>query len=226
MSEDNPWSRLGMVPGFDKKEESVPSNDILIIKDQIAEMSKLIMGLISRVEAIEKDNLGPIDNLLEIASPEELGLHTFDNVEPVEITPDVVVVKSGFSAPPPDEMERIRKSQELAEEPVGTESDEIADEEVNEKEFGEEYQIAFIMADLITEYINENGAILNNQAKKRVYTPAEVNPSRGDKVRLKELIEDGRTKFKANKMDNFRTLYYIGDDYAEEYEKSYGSKSD
>ena len=50
--------------------------------------------------------------------------------------------------------------------------------------------------------------------------------SKGDKVKLKELIEGGHTKFKANKMDNFRTLYYIGEDYAEEYEKSYGSKSD
>ena len=226
MSEGNPWARLGNIPTYEKKEDSVPSNDILVIKDQIAEMSKLLMGLIGRVEAIERDTLGPIDNLLEIASPEDLGIMTRDSAETVEITPDVVVVKSGFSAPPPDEMEQIRESQKLDSEPIGTVPDETSDEVVEQKEFGEDYDVAFIMADLLYDYIEQNGAILNNQAKKRVYTPVEVNPSASDKRKLKELIEEGHTKFKANKMDNFRTLYYIGDDYAEEYEKSYGSKSE
>lgn len=226
MSEGNPWARLGNIPSYEKKEDSVPSNDILVIKDQIAEMSKLLMGLIGRVEAIERDALGPIDNLLEIATPEDLGIFTNDSAEPVEITPDVVVVKSGFTAPPPDEMSQIRESQKPSEESIDTVPDETSDEVVEQKEFGEEYDIAFIMADLLYDYIEQNGAILNNQAKKRVYTPVEVNPSASDKRRLKELIEDGHTKFKANKMDNFRTLYYIGDDYAEEYEKSYGSKSE
>ena len=226
MSEGNPWARLGNIPTYEKKEDSVPSNDILVIKDQIAEMSKLLMGLIGRVEAIERDTLGPIDNLLEIASPEDLGILTRDSAETVEITPDVVVVKSGFSAPPPDEMEQIRESQKLDSEPIGTAPDETSDEVVEQKEFGEDYDVAFIMADLLYDYIEQNGAILNNQAKKRVYTPVEVNPSASDKRKLKELIEEGHTKFKANKMDNFRTLYYIGDDYAEEYEKSYGSKSE
>ena len=82
------------------------------------------------------------------------------------------------------------------------------------------------MADLLIDYITEHGAILNNQVKKRVYTPVELNVSAKDKKLLKELIGEGHTKFKANKMDSFRTLYYIGDDYAEEYEKSYGKKSD
>ena len=226
MGEDNPWSRLGIVPDFEKKEDSVPSNEILVIKDQITELSRLVMSLISRVEAIENNSLGPIDNLLEIATPEELGISSLDDVEPIEITPDVVVVKSGFTAPPPDEMQQIREEQKMAVEPSGDTPDETSETTVEQKEFGEDYEIAFIMADLLTEYIAENGAILNNQAKKRVYTPAEVNPSKSDKSKLKELIEEGHTKFKANKMDNFRTLYYIGDDYAEEYEKSYGSKSD
>ena len=226
MSEGSPWSRLGIVPGFEKKEDSVPSNEILVIKDQITELSRLVMGLISRVEAIEGNALGPIDNLLEIATPEELGISTIEDVEPIEATPDVVVVKSGFTAPPPDEMQQIRAEQKKATEPSGNPPDETSETMVEQKEFGEDYEIALIMADLLTEYIVENGAILNNQAKKRVYTPAEVNPSKSDKLKLKELIEGGHTKFKANKMDNFRTLYYIGDDYAEEYEKSYGSKSE
>ena len=226
MSEGNPWARLGNIPSYEKKEDSVPSNDILVIKDQIAEMSKLLMALIGRVEAIERDALGPIDNLLEIASPEDLGIFTNDSAEPLEITPDVVVVKSGFTAPPPDEMDEIRESQKPSDEPIGTLPDETSEEVVEQKEFGEGYDIAFIMADLLYDYIEQNGAILNNQAKKRVYTPVEVNPSASDKRKLKELIEDGHTKFSANKMDNFRTLYYIGDDYAEEYEKSYGSKSE
>lgn len=225
MSEGSPWSRLGNIPSVEKEEVEVPSNDILIIKDQISEISKMLMSLVSRVEELEQSNLPVIDNLLEIATPEELGMVPEEPEEP-EYDPEVVVVKSGFRAPPPHEMEEIRESQKLDVEPVGTPPSDTAQETVEQKEFGEEYEIAFIMADLLTEYINENGAILNNQAKKRVYTPAEVNPSKGDKAKLKELIEGGHTKFKANKMDNFRTLYYIGDDYAEEYEKSYGSKSD
>ena len=123
-------------------------------------------------------------------------------------------------------MDEIRESQKPSDEPIGTLPDETSEEVVEQKEFGEGYDIAFIMADLLYDYIEQNGAILNNQAKKRVYTPVEVNPSASDKRKLKELIEDGHTKFSANKMDNFRTLYYIGDDYAEEYEKSYGSKSE
>ena len=59
MSEGSPWSRLGIVPGFEKKEDSVPSNEILVIKDQITELSRLVMGLISRVEAIEGNALRP-----------------------------------------------------------------------------------------------------------------------------------------------------------------------
>tara|TARA_B100000900_G_C20374029_1_gene631618 strand:+ start:141 stop:821 length:681 start_codon:yes stop_codon:yes gene_type:complete len=226
MSEGSPWSRLGKIPAIESKEEEVPSKDILIIKDQIAEMSKLIMNLVTRVEELEIGSNEPIDNLLEIATPEELGIVTLDSAEPLEPDADVVVVKSGFTAPPPDEMEEIRESQKSHEEPIGTEPDETSEEVVEQKEFGEEYEMALIMADLLTEYIQENGAVLNNQAKKRVFTPAEINPSASDKRRLKELIADGHTKFRGHKMDNFRTLYYIGDDYAEEYEKSYGSKSD
>ncbi len=225
MSEGSPWSRLGNIPALGNEETEVPSNDILIIKDQISEISKLLMSLVSRVEELEQNNLPAIDNLLEIATPEELGMVPSELVEP-EFDPEVVVVKSGFSAPPPNEMKEIRESQKVEVEPVGTPPSDTAQETIEQKEFGEEYEIAFIMADLLTDYIKENGAILNNQAKKRVYTPAELNPGKGDKAKLKELIEGGHTKFNANKMDNFRTLYYIGEDYAEEYEKSYGSKSD
>tara|TARA_B100000575_G_scaffold293886_1_gene306876 strand:- start:8099 stop:8776 length:678 start_codon:yes stop_codon:yes gene_type:complete len=225
MSEGSPWSRLGNIPTLGNEEIEVPSNDILIIKDQISEISKLLMSLVSRIEELEQNNLPAIDNLLEIATPEELGMVPSEPVEP-EFDPEVVVVKSGFSAPPPNEMKEIRETQKAEVEPVGTPPSDTAQETIEQKEFGEEYEIAFIMADLLTDHIKENGAILNNQAKKRVYTPAELNPGKSDKAKLKELIEGGHTKFKANKMDNFRTLYYIGEDYAEEYEKSYGSKSD
>lgn len=225
MSEGSPWSRLGNIPSAEKEAAEVPSNDILVIKDQISEISKLLMGLVSRVEELEELGKPPIDNMLEIMSAEELGIEPSVPVE-VEDDPEVVVIKSGFTAPTPDEMNEIREAAKKEIEPVGTLPDEATDEAVEQKEFGEDYEIALIMADLLTEYIVENGAILNNQAKKRVYTPAEVNPSKSDKTKLRELIEGGHTKFKANKMDNFRTLYYIGEDYAEEYEKSYGSKSE
>lgn len=225
MSEGSPWSRLGNIPSAEKEVAEVPSNDILVIKDQISEISKLLMGLVSRVEELEELSKPPIDNMLEIMSAEELGIEPSVPVE-VEDDPEVVVIKSGFTAPTPAEMNEIREAAKKDVEPVGTLPDEETDEAVEQKEFGEDYEIALIMADLLTEHIIENGAILNNQAKKRVYTPAEVNPSKSDKTKLKELIEGGHTKFKANKMDNFRTLYYIGEDYAEEYEKSYGSKSE
>ena len=45
MSEGSPWSRLGNIPSIEKEEVEVPSNDILIIKDEEAEnISKFPFG--------------------------------------------------------------------------------------------------------------------------------------------------------------------------------------
>ena len=225
MSEGSPWSRLGNIPSIEKEEVEVPSNDILIIKDQISEISKMLMSLVSRVEELEELSKPPIDNLLEIMSAQELGMEPSEPEE-VEIGPEVVVIKSGFTAPPPAEMAEIREAAKNEVEPVGTPPDETSDEEVKQKEFGEEYETALVMADLVADYVAENGAILNNQVKKKIYEPAGLEVSAKDKRFLKELIEEGHAKFNANKMDNFRTLYYIGEDFDEEYEKSYGKKSD
>jgi len=231
MSEVSPWSRLGIIDRIDEgmKEEPieavvVPSNDILIVKDQITELSRLLMSLVERVSELEEVSKPPIDNLLEIVSPEELGLIPLVADE-VKEDPSVIVVKSGFTAPPLSEMKEIRKAADAVVEPSGDTPDDTSEPVVEQKEFGEEYGVALIMADLLIDYIGEHGAILNNQVKKRVYTPVELDVGAKDKKLLKELIEEGHTKFKANKMDSFRTLYYIGDDYAEEYEKSYGQKS-
>lgn len=225
MSEDSPWSRLGIIERIIEEDIIVPSNDILVIKDQIADLSRLLMALTERVNTLETESKPPIDNLLEIVSAEELGLTPL-TVEEVEDDPSVVVVKSGFTTPTPDEMIELRTAAHLEVEPSGGPPDETSEVVVEQKEFGEEYEVALIMADLLIDHITEHGAILNNQVKKRVYSPVELNVSAKDKKMLKQLIEEGHTKFKANKMDNFRTLYYIGDDYAEEYEKSYGKKSD
>jgi hypothetical protein len=223
MSEVSPWSRLGIIERIEE-EAVVPSNDILVIKDQITELSRLLMSLVERVNSLEMESKPPIDNLLEIISPEELGLVPI-TVDEVEEDPTVVVVKSGFAAPNPDELLQIREAALKAVEPSGDAPDETSEPVVEQKEFGEEYGVALIMADLLIDYIKEHGAILNNQVKKRVYAPVELNVGAKDKKLLKELIEEGHTKFKANKMDSFRTLYYIGEDYAEEYEKSYGQAS-
>ena len=225
MSEGSPWSRLGNIPSIEKEEVEVPSNDILIIKDQISEISKMLMSLVSRVEELEELSKPPIDNLLEIMSAQELGMEPSEPEE-VEIGPEVVVIKSGFTAPPPAEMEEIREAAKNEVEPVGTPPDETSDEEAKQKEFGEDYETALVMADLVGDYVAENGAILNNQVKKKIYEPAGLEVSAKDKQLLKELIEEGHAKFNANKMDNFRTLYYLGEDFDEEYEKSYGKKSD
>ena len=74
MSEGSPWSRLGIIERIIEEDIIVPSNDILVIKDQIADLSRLLMALTERVNTLETESKPPIDNLLEIISPEELGL--------------------------------------------------------------------------------------------------------------------------------------------------------
>lgn len=230
MSDVNPWARLGSRPIHESEPTVVPSNDVIMLRDQVMQLSKMVMLLGGRIDELEKGALEPIDNAFTIMSREELGLEApwekpLEGDEPV-VSPDTIVIKSGFTAPVPVESDSNEEPVESNEEPVGTTPDEPSQPVVSKKEFGPKYEVAYIMADLLTDYIMRHGAVLNNQVKKRVYAPVELNVSASDKKRLKELIDEGQTEFKANKMDNFRTLYYIGENYEEEYSKSYGSKSD
>ena len=233
MDEGSPWSRLGM-SGTQKEvteAESVDSvSEIVALKDQVFELNKLVMLLQSRIHRLEVTSEEVVENVFSLVSKEELGI-----VEP-EITPEdvaaameeneVVVIKSGFTAPEPTELDEIRAEAKKEIEPVGSPPDESAEEILEEKEFGERYTTALRMAELIAEHIELNGAVLNNQVKKRVYTPNDLDVSATDKKLLKELIEEGHTNFQATKLDSFRTLYFIGEDAGVEYEKSYGTKGD
>lgn len=230
MSDVNPWARLGSRPVHEEELTLVPSNDVILLRDQFLQLSKIVMLLSSRVDELEKGALEPIDNAFAIMSREELGLvdpweKPLDGEE-LAVSPDTVIIKSGFTAPVPVEKDSNEESGVSKGEPVGSTLDDLSEAVVGKKEFGPGYDVAFIMVDLLTDYIGEHGAVLNNQVKKRVYSPVELNVSAGDKKKLKELIDEGHTRFKATKMDNFRTLYYIGEDHEEEYSKSYGSKSD
>jgi len=224
----SPWSRLGV---SETNEESVDSiTELIGLKDQIFELSKLVASMQQRILVLESTNTELVENMFSLVSKEELGIE-----EPVVTSVDyskameeneVVVIKSGFTTPSPIELDEIRGVVKVEIEPTGTPSGETSDGVVEEKEFGEQYSTALVMADLVTAHINEHGAILNNQVKKRIYTPNEIEVSAKDKKLLKELIEEGHTTFQATKLDSFRTLYFVGEDAGVEYEKSYGGKSD
>lgn len=227
MDEVSPWSRLG---ANEVEIESVDSvTELLALKDQVFELSKLIMSLQSRVERLELSNTELVENAFSLVSKEELGIEeaivTVEDHAAAMKENKVVVIKSGFTAPTPTTLAEIRDSVEIESEPVGPPQLNSSDEVVEEKEFGEEYTMAITMASLITDYIDEHGAVLNNQVKKRIYTPNGLDVTTTDKQLLKELIERDETAFNATKLDSFRTLYFVGEDAGVEYEKSYGQKS-
>ena len=227
MDEVSPWSRLGV---SEMNVESVDSvSELVALKDHVFELSKLVMSLQSRVQVLELSNTEVVENVFSLVSKEELGIEeplvTVEDHEELMKENEVVVIKSGFTAPTPSALAEIRNAVEKESEPVGRLQTESSDEVVEEKEFGEKYTTAITMAALITDYINEHGAVLNNQVKRRIYTPNDLDVTTTDKQLLKELIESNDTIFSATKLDSFRTLYFIGEDAGVEYEKSYGQKS-
>jgi len=227
MDEVSPWSRLG---ASEVNVESVDSiSELVALKDQMFELSKLVMSLQNRVQGLELSNNELVENAFSLVSKEELGIEdpvvTAEDYEAAMKENEVVVIKSGFTAPTPTALAEIRDVVETESEPIGRPLLELSDEVVEEKEFGEKYATAVTMATLITTYINEHGAVLNNQVKRRIYTPNDLDVTTTDKQLLKELIERNETAFSATKLDSFRTLYFIGEDAGVEYERSYGQKS-
>lgn len=231
MSEVSPWARLGGVtPEVEEAPEPVIDEEMLRLRDQVIELNRMVVRLEERVRLLEAGAIEPVENAFTIVSREELGIETPELTEEqiAKALEDdkVVVIESGFTVPSTEELEEKRKGVTAEEEPAGTAPTELSDEVVEEKEFGGVYATAYLMADLVADHIRNHGAILNNQVKKRVYTPNNVEVNSKDKQYLKKLIEAGETPFKAAKRDNFRTLYYIGDDPDEEYEKAFGSPSE
>jgi hypothetical protein len=230
MDEVSPWSRLGASEVNVESVDSVDSvSELIALKDQVFELSKLVMTLQSRVQGLELSNTDLVENAFSLVSKEELGIEepvvTAEDYQVAMKENEVVVIKSGFTAPTPTILAEIRETAEIESEPIGGLPLKLSDEVVEEKEFGEKYTTAVTMASLITTYINEHGAVLNNQVKRRIYTPNDLDVTTTDKQLLKELIERNDTAFSATKLDSFRTLYFIGEDAGVEYEKSYGQKS-
>ena len=54
MSDVNPWARLGSRPVHEEELTLVPSNDVILLRDQFLQLSKIVMLLSSRVDELEK----------------------------------------------------------------------------------------------------------------------------------------------------------------------------
>lgn len=220
MDEVSPWSRLGF-----GKFQSQESEEVLRLRDQVMEMSKVIADLTLRMEKLEREKEGPIDSVFSVVDYRDIYGEDFEH-EKIEFDKsDVRVVKSGFTAPPPEKVEESLTSDVVEEEPVGNDSDDGIEEVPVEKEFDDDASIvdkATFLVGKIKEYIEETGAVLNNQVSRKVYP--DFKTSKKVKDEMKSIISKGEDVcgFKSHKLDNFRTLYYIGDDPDEEYEKAFG----
>ena len=222
MEAGSPWSRLGF-GNLDKSEEA---EEILLLRDQVMELSKLVANLTLRLEKVERVEEGPIENVFGVADYSDFfGEEPKDSdEEPIVIDPDasektddIIRVKSGFTAPPPKEVEESA-TEEV--EPIGSSEDTDSEEAPIQKEFDEkeEEEIVSGICDMVEQYIDNNNAILNNQLKKKIYSEIPVN----DKIKkgIKGALAD-HPRIKSHKLDKFRTLYYKGESPDEEYAKAF-----
>ena len=61
MDEVSPWSRLGF-----GKFQNQESEEVLRLRDQVMEMSKVIADLTLRMEKLEREKEGPIDSVFSV----------------------------------------------------------------------------------------------------------------------------------------------------------------
>jgi len=234
MQTESPWSRLG----FGTVNKSEHAEEILMLRDQVMELSKLVANLTLRLEKVERVEEGPIDNVFGVADYKDFfGEPEESNEEPIVIEPDeesdlepVRKIKSGFVVEPleeveesvPDEVEPIGDSEDTDSEepPIQKEFDgEVLDEEaLSEFVAREEKEITEGVVEMVEQYIEKNHGILNNQLKKKIYSDIPVN----DKIKkaIKKSLAN-HPRIKAYKVDNFRTLYHMGEDGDEEYAKAF-----
>ena len=230
MAESSPWSRLGFSTTNSEKE----NKEILILRDQVMELSKQVAELSIRLERVERVEEGPVENVFAVADykdffgEEEI---TNDSDEEEAKDSDIIRVKSGFTAPAPIEVEEpvqevvepLGKSEDVDSEvdPIEKEFDgEVLDEEaLSEFAEREEQEIIEGIVEMVEKYIDDNHAILNNQLKKKIYS--DVIPV-NDKIKkgIKEALAD-HPRIKAHKLDKFRTLYYKGESPDEEYARAF-----
>ena len=230
MATESPWSRLGF-GGVSKNEQA---EEILLLRDQVMELSKMVASLTLRLEKVERVEDGPIDNVFGVADYSDFfGEPEDSNEEPIVIEPDeesdlepIRKIKSGFVVEP---LEEVEESAPIEVEPIGDSEDIDSEEDPIQKEFvneelldefveREEKEITEGIVEMIEQYIEKNYGILNNQLKKKIYSDLPVN----DKIKkaIKETLAD-HPRIKAYKVDNFRTLYHMGEDGDEEYAKAF-----
>lgn len=223
MEEVSPWSRLG----FGTTRNVEENRELLLLRDQVIELSKQLADLTLRLERVERVGASeekPIDNVFAVADysdffgeePEESNEGS-EVIEP-DVDDGITRVKSGFTAPPPEEVEEV-EVEDI--EPVGPSEDIDSEEALIQKEFDEteEEEIIAGICEMVEQYIEKNHGILNNQLKKKIYSDLPVN----DKIKkgIKEALAN-HPKIKAHKLDKFRTLYHMGEDADEEYAKAFG----
>ena len=225
METESPWSRLG----FGRLDKSKEAEEILRLRDQVMELSKLVASLTLRIEKVERVEEGPIENVFGVADysdffggePEDYALpddvDDVDDVDVGDVDDEVTRVKTGFVAPAPKEVEEVA-AEDI--EPVGQSGDIDSEEPPIQKEFDEkeEEEIIAGICDMVEQYIEKNHGILNNQLKKKIYSDIPVN----DKIKkgIKETLAN-HPRIKAHKLDKFRTLYHMGEDADEEYAKAF-----
>lgn len=219
MEEVSPWSRLGF-----SKFQSQPNEEVLRLRDQVMELSKVIGDLTLRLERLEREKEGPVESVFSVVDHKDIYGEDFEHEDVEFDKSDITVVKSGFTAPAPEEVQEVPEPTENEDEPIGNDDGES---EVVEKEFGDDASVvdrAAYLVEMVKEFILENGAVLNNQLSRKVYPNIDFEVDKKVKAAMRDIIAEGEEAcgFKAHKKDNFRTLYYIGDDPDEEYEKAFG----
>ncbi len=218
MEEVSPWSRLG----FGTTRNVEENKELLLLRDQVIELSKQLADLTLRLERIERVNASeekPIENVFAVADYSDFFGDESEDAPVIEDDVDdgITRVKTGFVAPPPEEVEEVAVEDI---EPVGQSGDIDSEESPIQKEFDEkeEEEIIAGVCDMVEQYIEKNHGILNNQLKKKIYSDIPVN----DKIKkgIKEALAN-HPKIKAHKLDKFRTLYHMGEDADEEYAKAF-----
>jgi len=139
------------------------------------------------------------NSAFDLMTPEELGMGTAE--EPAFDDSDVTVVKSGFTAPPPDVAESVEDTPETVEEEI-----EIPDiepmEEILEEDSEELRGTPMDWVDAIEAHINEHGGVVNQDFKRLGLIPGDVTSS--ERTTLNAELADAFTKHKVN---NFRIFY-------------------
>ena len=154
------------------------------------------------------------NSAFDLMTPEELGMGHVDDVV-MEDDPDVIVVKSGFTAPPPVEVV------DLPEEVPEIEEIEDLTPEVVEDVRGEVEE----WVDAIESHINEHGGVVSQDFKRLGLIPEDITSS--ERSRLNDELADCFTKHKVN---NFRIFYCSPlimepDEVKAQYTKVYPKKS-